>query len=53
MRLNAALRAEGETYSQFVHTMKEKKVELDRKVLAQIASEHPEVFKGIVAQIKK
>ena len=53
VRLNAALRSEGETYSKFVHTMKEKKVELDRKVLAQIASEYPEVFKKIVTEVKK
>ncbi len=50
-RLNAALRELNLTYSQFIHMIKEKKVALDRKILAQIAVEQPEAFTQIVKEI--
>ena len=49
-RINAGVRAEGLTYSQFMHGLKLAGVELDRKVLADIAMHEAEAFKGIVAQ---
>ncbi|MBT4210132.1 MAG: 50S ribosomal protein L20 [Candidatus Komeilibacteria bacterium] len=52
-KLNAALRQLDWKYSAFIHAMKVKKCELDRKVLSQIAEEDPKVFKNIVAEIKK
>ena len=52
-RINAAVRAEGLTYSQFMNGLKLAGVELDRKVLADIAMHEAEVFKGIVAQAKQ
>lgn len=52
VRLNAALRQLGLTYSTFVNLLKQKKVGLDRKILAQIAVEHPNVFKNIVEKMK-
>jgi len=51
-RINAGVRAEGLTYSQFMHGLKLAGVELDRKVLADIAMHEGEAFKGIVAQAK-
>ncbi len=51
-RINAAVRMEGLTYGQFVHGLKLAGVELDRKVLADIAMNEGEAFKGIVAQAK-
>jgi len=51
-RINAAVRAEGLTYSQFMNGLKLAGVELDRKVLADIAMHEGEVFKGIIAQAK-
>jgi len=51
-RINAGVRAEGITYSQFMHGLKLAGIELDRKVLADIAMHEGEVFKGIVAQAK-
>ncbi|MEX1997984.1 MAG: 50S ribosomal protein L20 [Candidatus Andersenbacteria bacterium] len=48
VRINAAARAHGVTYSQLLHGLKLYHSELDRKVLAQIAAEHPEIFKEIV-----
>lgn len=53
IRLNAALRSLGVKYSLFIHKLKEKKILLDRKILAQIALEYPEIFKKIVKQINK
>ncbi|HIV78417.1 MAG TPA: 50S ribosomal protein L20 [Candidatus Sphingomonas excrementigallinarum] len=51
-RINAGVRAEGLTYSQFMHGLKLAGVELDRKVLADIAMHEGEAFKAIIAQAK-
>lgn len=51
IKINAAARANGLTYSQFTNALKKQKIGLDRKVLAQIAEEEPETFKQIVARI--
>jgi large subunit ribosomal protein L20 len=52
IRLNAAVRSFGLTYSQFIHLLKVKKIALDRKVLAQIVVEQPKVFAKIVDKVK-
>lgn len=52
LRINAALKPLGLTYSSFVHKMTVKKIAMDRKVLAQIATEHPSVFSQIVEKVK-
>jgi len=52
VRLNAAVRANGHTsYSQFIGKLKKNGVTLDRKVLAEFAAEHPEVFTRITKQV--
>ena len=51
-RINAAVRAEGLTYGQFMHALKLSGVELDRKVLADMAMHEGETFKAIIAQAK-
>jgi large subunit ribosomal protein L20 len=51
-RINAAVREEGLTYSQFINLLTQKGIGLDRKVLADLAMNHPETFKGIIAQVK-
>lgn len=51
-RINAAVRAEGLTYSQFIHLLNQKGVGLDRKVLADIAMNEPETFKQLIASVK-
>lgn len=51
-RINAAVRAEGLTYSTFIHKLTEKGIELDRKVLADLAMNNPESFKALVASVK-
>jgi large subunit ribosomal protein L20 len=51
-RINAAVRAEGLTYSQFMNGLKLAGVELDRKVLADIAMHEGAAFSTIIAQAK-
>jgi large subunit ribosomal protein L20 len=51
-RINAAVRAEGLTYSRFIHLLNEKGVTLDRKMLADIAMNEPESFKLLIASVK-
>ena len=50
-RLNNAVRELGNTYSKFIKTLTDKKIELDRKVLSQMAQENPEVFKKLVEKV--
>ena len=51
-RINAAVREEGLTYSQFINALNTKGITLDRKVLADLAMNSPESFKALVAQVK-
>jgi large subunit ribosomal protein L20 len=51
-RINAAVRAEGLTYSQFIHKLNEKGIGLDRKILADLAMNEPETFKQLIASVK-
>ena len=52
MRINAAARAYGMSYSQFMGKIKANNIALNRKVLADLAMNNPEVFKAIVDKIK-
>lgn len=52
IQLNAAVRGHGLNYSKFMYGLKKANIELDRKVLSQIAREHPEVFKEIIQKVK-
>lgn len=49
VRVNAAARMEGTTYSALIAALKRKNVKLDRKILADLAAREPEVFKKVVA----
>jgi large subunit ribosomal protein L20 len=51
-RINAAVRAEGLTYGQFMHGLKLAGVDLDRKVLADIAMHEGDAFRAIIAQAR-
>jgi large subunit ribosomal protein L20 len=51
-RINAAVREEGLTYSQFINLLNTKGIGLDRKVLADLAMNNPESFKALIAQVK-
>ena len=51
-RLNIALRELGLKYSQFIKIMATKKIELDRKVLSQLAITEPKIFAKFVEKVK-
>ena len=51
-KINTAARANGTTYSVLINDLKKVGIELDRKVLAQIAEHHPEVFTAVVNAAK-
>jgi large subunit ribosomal protein L20 len=51
-RINAACRISDMSYSQFIHGLSTKGIELDRKVLADMAVHEPAAFAKIVAQVK-
>ncbi len=52
IRLNAAAHAEGTNYSKLIHTLKQKNIVLDRKILSTLAAEYPAVFKKIIEVTK-
>ncbi len=51
-RINAAARQEGLSYSQLIGLLKKKNVEINRKVLADLATNHPTAFKAVVDKVK-
>jgi large subunit ribosomal protein L20 len=51
-RINAAARLNGTTYSRLVAAMKKAKIEINRKMLADIAVKNPQAFAAVVAQTK-
>ncbi|MFO0500432.1 MAG: 50S ribosomal protein L20 [Pseudomonadota bacterium] len=51
-RINAGVRAQGMTYSTFIHACKKANIAIDRKVLAHLAAFEAEAFKAVVAQAK-
>ena len=52
-RINAGARQHGLTYAQFMNGMKKAGVELDRKVLSDLAAREPEAFKSLVEQARQ
>ncbi|MGP1419663.1 MAG: 50S ribosomal protein L20 [Sphaerochaetaceae bacterium] len=51
-RISAAVRAEGMTYSQFIHALKLANIEMNRKTLSNMAIEDKQAFSALVAQVK-
>ncbi|MCB0700947.1 MAG: 50S ribosomal protein L20 [Chitinophagales bacterium] len=51
-RINAACREEGMSYSQFMGKLSAKGIDLNRKVLADMAMNEPDTFKNLVAEVK-
>lgn len=51
-QIGNALKLEGLSYSKFINALKVKEIKLDRKVLSDLAVNHPEDFKKIVAEIR-
>ena len=52
-RINAGARVHGMSYSQFMGAVNKSGIELNRKVLADLAMNHPEAFKAVVDSVKK
>lgn len=52
-RINAAARMEGLSYSQLIGMLKKENIEINRKVLADLAMNQPQAFKAIVDKVKK
>ncbi len=52
IRINAAVRAEGMTYSDFIHGLKKANIELDRKVMSELAVNNQDSFKSLVTAAK-
>jgi len=51
MRVNAAVRKRGLSYSRFIAGLKKEKIEIDRKILSEIAVKDPETFEKIVKEV--
>ena len=51
-RINAAARTEGLTYSRFIHGLEQAGIDIDRKVLADIAGADPAAFKAIADKVR-
>ncbi|MBN2806561.1 MAG: 50S ribosomal protein L20 [Prolixibacteraceae bacterium] len=52
-RINAAVRPEGLNYSTFINLLKVNNIDINRKVLADLAMNHPEAFQAIVKKVAK
>lgn len=53
VRINAACRKKGLPYNKFIHSLKEKNIELDRKILSDLAQNNPEIFDKVVEEVKE
>ena len=51
IKINAACRELGTNYSKFINGLKKNNIELDRKILADLAENHPDIFSKIVKSI--
>lgn len=51
IRINAAVREEGMTYSDFMYKLKQNNIELNRKALADLAMNQPDAFKALLQKI--
>jgi len=52
IKINAICRENGISYSRFINAIKNSKIEIDRKILSQLAEKHPETFKKIIEEVK-
>jgi len=53
IQINAACRQQGLSYSRLIHGLKQKDIALDRKILSDLAQNHPEIFSKILETVKK
>ena len=53
IRISAAVRPYGVSYSRFINILKQKNIILDRKILADLAANHPAIFKSLMKNVLK
>lgn len=53
IRINAGCRQLGISYSRFINALSKNEIELNRKILAQLAKDHPDIFEEIIEKVKK
>lgn len=53
IKLNAAVRQHGLKYSEFIAGLKKQKIQLNRKILVELATKEPEIFEEIIKKVKK
>ena len=53
IQINAACRQLGLSYNKFIAGLKKNKIELDRKILSDLAQNHPQIFEKIVEKVKE
>jgi large subunit ribosomal protein L20 len=52
-QISAACKKFGISYSKFINLLKQKKIELDRKILAEISKNYPEIFEKIIKEVSQ
>ncbi len=52
IKINALCRQHDISYSKFINALKKNKIELDRKILSQLAQNHPQIFEKIIEKVK-
>ncbi len=53
VKIKAAASHQGLSYNEFIHLLKEKDIKLNRKMLAKLAEEEPQIFEAIINEVKK
>ncbi|MBU3942863.1 50S ribosomal protein L20 [Patescibacteria group bacterium] len=53
VHISSATKEQGLSYSKFIKLLKDSKVELDRKILSDLAENNPEVFKDVIKQVTR
>ncbi len=52
LQINSLARKNGIAYGRFIHGLKDKRIEIDRKILAELANNYPEIFEKIIEEVK-
>ncbi|MBU2564543.1 50S ribosomal protein L20 [Patescibacteria group bacterium] len=53
IQINAMCRENGISYSRFINALKKNEIIIDRKILAQLVQDHPDIFVKIIDEVKK
>ena len=53
IKINSACRKQDLSYSRFIHLLKEKKIEVDRKILSELVENYPKIFEKIIEKARE